>query len=138
MSRILWRPRDEAEATSNLAALIEFFRARGGANDVSPEIISQLRQENSGKFAILLAVFCDLDPAEPIPPDRFVRVEGPNASARIAAMLKQADWPTLLASVAAHLLDAEIRPDDRVLWTDRSDNPWALGALAVGATLILT
>ena len=56
---------------------------------------------------------------------------------RIAAMLKHADWPMLLASLTAYLIDAEIRPDDQVVWTDPSDNPWPLGALAAGASLLL-
>ena len=137
MSQVIWRPANEAEATSNLTAVIEFARARGGSETLSPACISRLRAENSAEFQNLLAAFCDLHPSRPLPPDRFTRVEGPGAAARIAAMLKHADWPTLLASLAAYLIDAEIRPDDQVVWTDPSDNPWPLGALAAGARLLL-
>jgi len=39
-------------------------------------------------------------------------------------------WP------AATLIDADTRPDDRVLWQGEPDDPWSLGGLLAGATLI--
>ena len=47
-------------------------------------------------------------------------------------------WPDLLATVVWHLMAAETRPDDRLLWAGDPTDPLPFGALACGATLILT
>jgi hypothetical protein len=57
--------------------------------------------------------------------------------APVAEILARTDVAGLLALAASHLLDAETRPDDRLLWTGDPADPWPYGAWLVGATVIL-
>ncbi len=62
MSKPKWRPANAAEATSNVAAFIEFARATGAA-DLTPAEIPAFRAENPAEFRALIAAFAGLDNA---------------------------------------------------------------------------
>jgi len=141
MPKAIWRPATEAEATSNMAALIEYTRATSGLSLTPAEILG-FQGENPARLRALVADFAGLNPDAPpsaaLAP-HAARLQNPDgSSASIAAMLKTAGWDGLLDSLAHHLLVAELRPDDRLDWPGAIDDPWPLGALLAGATVRLT
>ena len=146
MGAKMWFPVDEATAASTAAVFVEWLRATGRAPD------------DDAAFAD----FAGLDAAAGVAANRL-RYPGPrealvlrrgelrNAWSRdglrqdqpplpddIATALRSGSWHDLVASVAWHLFDAEIHPDDRLLWAGEPTDPWAFGALACGAAIILT
>jgi hypothetical protein len=62
---------------------------------------------------------------------------GGDLPASLCAVLTCDDWSGLLALAASHLLDADTRPDDRLLWLGDPADPWPYGAWLVGAAVVL-
>jgi hypothetical protein len=64
-------------------------------------------------------------------------LDSENMPSCIAAMLAAGRSEMLARQAAEHLLRLDIRPDERVLWPGGQEDPWPLGALLAGATLVL-
>ena len=128
MSKPKWRPATAAEATSNVAAFIEFARATGVA-DLTPAQIPAFQAENPAKFHALLAGFAGLDLASGLAP-QLARVTSN------AAMRDRASWDLVLDSFFYYLLEEELRPNDVLVWKGEPDDPAMLGAQLTGATVI--
>ena len=105
-----WHPADEATAASTLAVFVEWLRATGRKADADPAAVRDWAARDALR-----------QNAPPVPLD-----------------LGAGGWRELVASAAWHLLDENVRPDDRVVWGGAIGDAWALGALICGATLILT
>jgi hypothetical protein len=125
MSKPKWRPANPQEATSNVAAFIEFARATGLA-DLEPAEIAGFQAENPARFRALLARFVGLDPGSDLAALLAPYKSNP-------AMRARASWDGLLDSFAHYLLVEELRPDDTLAWDGAPDDPWPLGALLTGA-----
>ena len=148
-----WHPTDEAEAVSNRGVFIEWLRATGRQPDAEPcdvpewrsdidsmvEFIGlnpgagwagNLRRSRGGREALVR-----LAPRRAWSRDALAGDDA--AWAQAAGVLAEQPWDTLVRVVASHLLDADTRPDDRLLWGGDPYDPWPWGALAIGATLIL-
>ncbi|OJY70364.1 MAG: hypothetical protein BGP12_21715 [Rhodospirillales bacterium 70-18] len=157
MQNPLWHPSDEAMAASNIAAFIEWLRAGGRHSPAGPAGVAAWAQAEPAAFARAISDFAGLDPAlgyaENLARAATGRVvllrpagrreiaaaalSGPGLPARIAAMLKAGCSGMLPAQAADHLLWFDLRPDERLLWAGGLIDPWPLGALLAGATLIL-
>jgi hypothetical protein len=85
MTTRMWRPADEAEATGNMAAFVEWLRATGRRPETSPE---EVRHWWSCEPDALLAAFCDFAELAPDQPG--------------------------LAALAEQALHADIRPADEL------------------------
>ncbi len=154
MAQKPWRPMDEAEATSNRGVFIEWLRASGRQEDAGPDDVAAWRRDLD-----CLAQFAGLCPEAGwagnlrrprgkcealvrLAPrrswSRDVLADSADVWAQAAGAMAQRPWDTLVRVVASHLFDAETRPDDRLLWGGDPGDPWPWGALAIGATLILS
>ena len=150
-----WRPADEAAATGNRAIFMEWLRATGREPDAMPGHVAIWRAD-----ADTMAAFAGLRRASgwagnlrrfqgtreavvhlrPEPRRAWSRdaLAGSDAAwAAAAGAMAEQPWEVLVRVAASHLLDAETRPDDRLMWGGDHHEPWPWGALAVGATLIL-
>ena len=127
MSKPRWRPASAREATSNAAAFIEFARATGAA-DLTPAEIQPFKAENPAEFRALLAALAGLDPTA----DLATQLAPYKSNAAM-----RASWDGLLESFAHYLLVEELRPDDTLIWTGAPDDPYPLGALLIGAHILL-
>ncbi|MCW3473631.1 hypothetical protein [Limobrevibacterium gyesilva] len=161
MTPTAWHPFDETAAASTLATFIEWLRASGRLADADPASVDTWRRADPAGFGAAIAAFAGLDP-DRSPAANLLRFTGarealvlhhagqrrvwsrdalhsgtPPLPACIADRLRALSWPALLDLAAGHLLDANTRPDDRLLWTGGAADPWPFGALIVGATVIL-
>ena len=154
----VWRPADEAAATSNMAAFIEWRRATAAHAPGGPAEIWAWAARAPEEFADALIRFAGLDSAQDyagalaqamgrrgaiVLLDPRQRIDAAallagEVPACIAAMLKTADSAALAQQAADHLLRLELRPDQRVLWPGPPDQCWPLGALLAGGTLLLS
>ena len=159
MQKLSWYPSDEATATSTLAAFIEWRRADGGRELAGAAALWAWAAAEPAEFAAAIGRFAGLRPglgyagnlaramgrrgeivlietggARRIGASALLAGDVPQC---IAAMLAAGSWAALCAHAADHLLRLEIRPDQRVAWRGPLDDPWPLGALLAGATLIL-
>jgi hypothetical protein len=154
----MWHPTDEATAAGNLAVFVEWCRATGRQPDASPARVRHwaladpdafydavgemaglcrergvarnlLRNAGADEALVLLARSGRLAWSR----DQL-RADLPSG---LAATLQSLRWQDFLAVVADHLLAMQTRPSDRLLWTGNPDDPWPLGALLTGATVIL-
>jgi hypothetical protein len=152
-----WHPPDEATAASTLAVLVEWLRATARLPNADPDTAREWAARNAAGFA----AFAGLDQAAGNAANRtrhagpqealVLRRDGlrrswsrdalkenkPPFPQHIAAALNSGTWHDLVSSAAWHLLHEKTRPDDRLLWDGDPADPWALGALTCGATLIL-
>ncbi|PWT92865.1 MAG: hypothetical protein C5B56_01655 [Proteobacteria bacterium] len=151
------RNADETEVTSNLAAFLLWLDATG--REVSnADALRHWAGEDRAGFRRAVEAFAGLDPKHG-PEGALTRFDGQrvalviraNASrevwsrqslraglpAAVRWRLQGATWDDLLDWTADHLFAAETRPDDVLVWDGPGDDPWPLGALAVGATLVL-
>ena len=122
-----WFPSDEAEAVSARTVFIEWLRATGRMADADPATVAAWRKTDAQTFREAFAAFAGIDPTAPA--RDALRKAAPE------------DWrpfvdatamPEFLDAVAAHLLDAGTRPDDRLVWTG-APALWPLAALVIGA-----
>jgi hypothetical protein len=157
-----WFPASEADATSNMACLVEWLRATRGWEGASPDLVRSWQQTDPNGFRAAVGAFAGLArergwlgnllaghraaalvlwrsgqrtawscatlraaPADCLPP-------------ALAARLAGATWAELLALAAATLIDDDTRPADRLLWAGDPADPWSLGGLLAGATVILS
>ena len=125
MSKPKWRPADEREATSNVAAFMEFARASGVA-ELTPGEIPRFQAENPAGFRGLLAEIAGLNPAAGLD-SQLARITSN------AAMRSRANWEEVLDSFAHYFLVAELRPDDIFVWDGAPDDPALLGVMLTGA-----
>jgi len=144
----------------NTALFLEWLRACRDQTLPGAAALAAWRREAPAAFAAALAEFAGLDPglgwranllcfgglreALVIRRDGTRRVwtrddlrAARDLPAPVASILARTDPEGLLALAASHLLDAETRPDDRLLWTGDAADPWPYGAWLVGATVIL-
>jgi hypothetical protein len=156
-----WFPASEADATTNLAYLVEWLRATRGWENASPDLVRTWQQTDPSTFRAAVGAFAGLRP-ELGWQGNLLHGDGQEAlvlwrngqrtawsraalratSAHclppaLAARLAAATWPELLALAAATLIDADTRPADRLLWQGDPADPWSLGGLLAGATVIL-
>jgi hypothetical protein len=133
-----WRPASEAEAAGALAAFVEWLRATGALVDAGPD------RARTGFDAALRRFMGWTDgpaPARADGKEALVLHRGGRTSWRYDGLpgwaLDRLAGADALDLVRFHLFEAETRPDDRVLWLGSPDDPLPLGALYVGATVIL-
>jgi hypothetical protein len=156
-----WFPADEAEATSNRTCLVEWLRATRGWQDASPDWVRNWQQTDPQSYLAAVGDFAGLRPelgwlgnllrrqhrADLVLLRGERRTVWSGAALRaapmrclpaaLAARLAAAAWPELLALAAATLIEADLRSADRVLWAGEPADPWSLGGLLAGATVIL-
>lgn len=151
-----WRPRDEAEATGNRAAFLLFLAACRGVALDGPAALAGWAAAEPAAFEAAIRAFAGIGEAAGYVAalagggGRLVLLEDGArrewAAADLAhaalparlARLLAAGTPTMLAGQAAdHLLRLDLRPDQAVLWAGGLEDPWPLGALLAGATLVL-
>jgi hypothetical protein len=157
-----WFPPDEPTAAGTLTVFVEWLRATARLPDADPDAVRDWMARDDAAFADAIAAFAGLDPAAGNAANRL-RYTGPREAlvlrrgglrqswsrdalwqnlpplpADLAAALRAGTWQDLIATVAWHLLEAETRPDDRLLWAGDPTDPLAFGALACGAAIILT
>lgn len=155
----VWRPSTEHEATSTLAAFIEWLRAAGLGPITGPAAVAAWAVAAPEAFADAVARFAGLRPGLGYAGNlaRAMRWRGGiivlgrtgrrhigaaalragAVPARISAMLAAGDWPALVAQAADHLLWLDLRPDQPLLWPGPLNDSWPLGTVLAGATLIL-
>jgi len=122
-----WFPSDEAEAVSARCVLIEWLRATGRRPHTDPADIQAWRKTDPSAFRAAFANFAGIDPTAP--PRDALRRPAPD---EFLAFLDTTGVADFLDAVAAHLLDANTRPDDQLTWTG-PPALWPLAALAIGA-----
>jgi hypothetical protein len=122
-----WFPSDEAEAVSARAVFIEWLRATGRRLHADPADIQAWRKADPTAFRAAFATFAGIDPTAP-PRDALRRP----APEEYLAFLDTTRIEDFVDAIAAHLLDANTRPDDQLTWTG-SPALWPLAALAIGA-----
>jgi hypothetical protein len=161
MSGILWRPADEAGAVATISVFLEWLRAVRHIVLPGPEAVPAWAAAEPAAFAAALADFAGLAPArgwrgnllrhapkadalvlgaatdEPRRWTRAALCRGKNLPPPLAAVLEGGSWSALLRLAASHLLVAETRPDDRLLWLGDPADPWPYGAWLAGARLVL-
>jgi hypothetical protein len=157
-----WHPPDEAAAASTLAVFVEWLRATARLPGADPDAVREWAGREADAFSEAIAAFAGLDPAAGNAANRLrytgprealvlrrggvrqswsrdaLRHNQPPLPADIAAAFHAGTWHDLVASVAWHLLDADTRPDDHLLWSGDPTDALPLGALICGATIILT
>lgn len=153
--RTRWRPASEAAATGNRGIFIEWLRATGREPEALPEHVA-IWQADAGTIAAFAGLrrasswagslrrfrgtreaVVRLQPAARKAWSRDALAGSDAAWAEAAGAMAEQPWEVLLRVVASHLLDAETRPDDRLMWAGDPHEVWPWGALAIGATLIL-
>jgi hypothetical protein len=122
-----WYPSDEQEAASARTVFIEWLRATGRVPDADPATLQAWRASDPVSFRTAFASFAGIDPAAPA--RDTLRSPAPE---EYLAALDVAGMAEFLDTVAAHLLDAGTRPDDRLVWAG-PPALWPLAALAIGA-----
>ena len=157
-----WFPPDEPTTASTLAVFVEWLRATARQRDADPDAVRRWMARGDAQFTAAIAAFAGLDAAAGNAANRL-RYAGPRDAlvlrrggtrqswsrdalrrkpaplpADLAITLGSGCWKDLVATVAWHLLEAETHPDDRLLWAGDPTDPLPFGALACGATLILT
>jgi hypothetical protein len=161
MPQTTWRPASEAEAVSTPAVFLEWLRAVRGVALDGVAALAAWRREAPAAFDAAMSDFvglpCDAGVCAALlrglgPRTALVLFEAggdsqnltraellasdtlPEPVEKMLAALTPADLPALAAS---HLLDADTRPDTRLLWAGDPADPWPLGAWLVGAALLL-
>jgi hypothetical protein len=162
MSARSWFPPDEPTAASTLTVFVEWLRATARLPDADPDAVTRWMALDDALFAEAIAAFAGLDAAAGNAANRLryagprealvlrrggsrqswsrdaLRQNRPPPPTDLATTLSGGTWKDLVATVAWHLLEAETRPDDRLLWAGDPTDALPFGALACGATLILT
>ncbi len=154
MGKKPWRPADEAEATSNRGVFIEWLHATGREPEAGPDDVPAWQSDldamaefgglrrNAGWAGNLRRHRGRREAVVRLAPSRRAwsrdaLADSDAAWQQAAGTASEQPWENLVRIVASHLLDAETRPDDRLLWGGDPCDPWPWGALAIGATLIL-
>jgi hypothetical protein len=150
--KLAWHPPDESMAASALAVFVEWARATGAMPLADPDQVMTWAARRGADFDAAMARFMGWPWPSPAASALVARTRGAReAVARhrggvrdswtydalapwIAAALDGAD-PIALA--VFHLLERNTRPDDRLLWMGDPADPLPLGALFIGATVIL-
>ena len=152
-----WRPPDDRCAASNIAAFIEWLHALGLHPKEDPAGLCRWAENEPAAFTGPLLRFIGAREGDSLadlatrwtgtrpaivefgPPRRcWTRdaLRGP-AGTRWRSRMSPVKGAALADLAAAHLLGGEIKPDDRLLWLGSSGDVWPLGALIVGATVVL-
>lgn len=148
MVPIAWHPDSEPLAASGLAVFVEWLRATTRMPDATPELALAWATAPTPDFAAAMAAFMAWpSPRSPNLAHRpghpaIIRIQGglrttwryDRLPAWATRSLAAAD-PSALAIF--HILRNNTQPDDRLLWMGRPDHPLPLGALYIGATVIL-
>jgi hypothetical protein len=148
----------EVEVSSNLAAFLLWLEATGRGLKTA-EAVRRWAGEDRAAFRRAVQDFAGLNPEQGIDGaltcldgERVALVIRTAASrevwtrhslrAGLPMPLRQclhgATWNDLLDWTADHLFAAETRPDDVLVWDGPVNDPWPLGALVVGAALVLS
>ncbi len=154
-----WRPADEAQATSTMAAFIEWCRATATHAPGGPAAIWAWAAAAPAEFYEAIGRFAGLNAdlgyagglARAMGRRGAIELIGAETRHRfdaaallagevpecIGAMLKAGNCDALARQAADHLLRLELRPDQRALWPGPLADCWPLGALLAGGTLLL-
>lgn len=151
-----WRPADEAAAAGNMAAFILWLAACRGRVATGAGWVEAWAAADPAAFAEAISGFAGIEPGLGYAHNlarsggRLVlRAAGGRWQAAaavlagdampdcIAAMLAAGGTAMLAGQAADHLLRLEVRADETVLWAGPVGDPWPLGALLAGATLVL-
>ena len=142
-----WLPTDERVAASGLAVFVEWLRAGGRMVGAEPASVLDWARVRGAGFDAAMMAFMGWEKTGPRIADwrgsreAVVVYRGGKRQAwtydrvphEVVESLGRADAAGL---AAFHLLERDVHPDDRVLWTGASDDPLPLGALYIGATVI--
>lgn len=139
-----WRPDGEREAAGNPAAFRLWLAACHGLDLPEPGGLARWAAGQPEAFGAALCAFAGIAPGLGLAaalaraPGRLLRC-GPAGCHPLAPSGLAADAPpgALAALLADHLLALDLRPDDVLLWPGPPGDPWPLGALFAGATLLL-
>ncbi len=144
-----WHPADERMAASAMAVFVEWLGASGRMTDAEPERVLAWARARGPGFDAAMTGFMGWDRGGPVLcPGRGTReaiIEKCGEARRVwtydglpecvSAVLAGADAVGL---AAAHLLELGTRPDDLVAWSGVPADVAPLGALFIGATLVVT
>ena len=142
-----WLPTDERVAASGLAVLVEWLRASGWMAAAEPASVLQWARGRGGEFDAAMTAFMGWEDLGPRiaqwrgAREAVVMYRGGERRAWTYEQVPQEIIDTLGRADAVelavfHVLECDVHPDDRVVWTGGSDDPLPLGALYVGATVI--
>ncbi len=144
-----WHPADERMAASALAVFVEWLRASGRMHGAEPARVLEWARARSPEFDAAMAAFMGWGASGPhLCPGRGLReavVEVRDGVRRVWTYdALPADVMAALAAADAvglaafHLLERGTRPDDVVAWSGAAEDVVPLGALLVGATVVVT
>jgi hypothetical protein len=151
------RDTDETAITSNLAAFLLWLEATGHRLR-DADAARRWAGENRAAFRRAVQDFAGLKSGQGVE-GALTRFDGKRVAlvvrsitsrevwtrqalraglpAAVRRRLQEVTWSDLLDWSADHLFAVETRPDDVLVWDGPADDPWPLGALAIGATLVL-
>ena len=144
-----WLPTDERMAASGLAAFVEWLRAGGLMAGAEPGRVLAWARGRGGDFDAARAAFMGWGATGP----RIALWRGGREAMVVYRQGERRAWTydavpreitdalgraDAVGLAAFHVLERDVHPDDRVVWTGASDDPLPLGALYVGATVIFT
>lgn len=160
MTTCVWRPLDEAEATATPAAFLEFVRATRPDGPATPEELRDWSRRDEHAFEDAIADFAGLDPSWGVRANLLRHTGAREAFVQCVDGIRQAwsrdalrlgplpppvqaaldamDWTVFVRHLADHILVADTRPDDSLVWTGAPSDPWPYAALAIGATVVLS
>jgi hypothetical protein len=140
-----WHPADERMAASGLAVFVEWLRASGRRTNAEPAQVLAWAHARGPDFDAAIHAFMGWDTGGPVVcpgRDRHDAVIDRDHRAwtydalppTVTAALSAADAVGLAAH---HLLVRGTRPDDQVPWSGDPSDIMPLGALYVGATVVV-
>ncbi len=142
-----WLPTDERMAASGLAVFVEWLRASGRMVGAEPASVLHWARARGEDFDAAMMAFMGWEAGGP----RIAACRGGREAVVVHRGGERRAWtydrvPGEIADslgladavglAVFHVLERDVHPDDRVVWTGASDDPLPLGALYVGATVI--
>jgi hypothetical protein len=141
-----WRPESEAEAAGAMAGFIEWLRAGGRREDADPAAVLAWVAGRSADFDAAVVGFMGWRHPGPHFPrslgeavvlHRHGRRQTWAYGALPSCIVDRLRLADAVGLAAFHLFHCGTRPDDRLLWMGDPADPLPLGALYLGATVIL-
>jgi hypothetical protein len=121
-----------------MAAFVEWLRATGLLEDARPD---RVRAGLDAALCRFMGWTAGPAPARADGKEALVLHRGGRIAWRYDGLpgwaLERLSGRAALAALRFHLFDAGTRPDDRLLWLGDPQDPLPLGALYLGATVIL-
>ena len=143
-----WLPTDERMAASGLAVFVEWLRAGGRMPGAEPASVLAWARARGAGFDAAMTAFMGWEESGP-------RIAEARGGREAVVMYDEGSWrswsydalpdwvPALLGAgdpvgmMVMWLLDANVCPDERILWAGSAEDPHALGGLYLGATVII-